>query len=93
MDVTTVVIDTESIDDIFNEPDQYVDSASDRSLIEIWGNGKTLFTVYIGVEESGEVYLMLEDEETSEMFTPESNETLWDVYQRATDKWIALSES
>lgn len=91
MNITTVVIDDEFIDDIFNEPKDYVDTSYDRSLVEIWAEDKMLFTVYIGMEESGDVYLMLEDDETSESFYPDEDETLSDVYERAVDKWIALS--
>lgn len=40
MDILTEVITSESIDEIFCSPEDYVDSYYDRALIKIWADGK-----------------------------------------------------
>lgn len=88
MDITVVTIDDENIDDIFRYPSDYVDDSYDRPLFEIWSEGKTLFTILIGMDDDEKVYLVAENDEVSEDFYPDKSETLWDVYERLLDDWI-----
>lgn len=88
MDITVVTIDDENIDDIFSCPTDYVDDSYDRPLFEIWSEGKTLFTILIGMDSKGAIYLVAEDDEVSEDFYPSEGETLWDVYEQLLDDWI-----
>lgn len=88
MDITVVTIDDENIDDIFRYPADYVDNFYDRPLFKIWSDGKDLFTILIGMDDDEKVYLVAENDEVSEDFYPDENETLWDVYERLLDDWI-----
>ena len=88
MDILTEVIESESIDDIFCSPKDYVDSSYDRPLIKIWSEGNELFTVLIGIDDYDNIYLVAEDGDTSEDFYPNENESLWSLYERVLDDWI-----
>ncbi len=88
MDILTEVIDDEDIDDMFSEPQNYVDNSYDRPIFRFWGDGVELFTMLIGMNDNGAVYLVAEDEETSEYFYPKENDTLWDVYDRILSDWL-----
>lgn len=88
MDITVVTIDDENVDDIFLHPTDYVDDSYDRPLFEIWLDGKTLFTILIGMDSNGAIYLVAENDEVSEDFYLGEGETLWDVYKQLLNDWI-----
>lgn len=87
----TEIIEPESIDEIFCSPKDYVDESYDRPLIKIHteiGMGPFTFTILIGIDDDGTVYLVAEDDEVAEDFYPDPGETLWDVYKRIIKDWV-----
>lgn len=88
MDILTKVITFENVEEIFRSPEDYVDSSYDKALIKICANGRELFTILIGIDDNGDVYLVAEDDEVSEDYYPDAGETLWDVYERIIKDWV-----
>lgn len=89
MDILTEVITPEDVDEIFRSPEDYVDSSYDMPLIRILADGRKLFTILIGIDDNGDVYLVAEDNEVAEDFYPDAGETLWDVYERVIKDWYS----
>lgn len=88
MDILTETITSENVYEVFCSPEDYVDDEYDMPLFKIYADGKELFTILIGIDDNGAVYLVAEDDEVAEDYYPDAGETLWDVYDRVIDDWL-----
>lgn len=83
----TEVVTSYNIDDMFDNPKEYIDDSFDLPIVRVWEDGKVLLTIMFGMNERGDTYLVAEDDDVSEDFYPRPQETMWEVYERVLDDW------
>ncbi len=72
----------ENIEEILNTPANFVDDTFDKALVKITDDDYSWMILIGQNEDTGVYYLVVEDDEMSEDYYPEDDETLEELYNK-----------
>lgn len=83
---TVRILAKENVQEILNNPIDFVDETFDKALVEIYDDNYKWMILLGKNEDDGRYYLVVEDDEMSEDYYPEANESLEDLYDKLLER-------